>query len=111
MNTDTPAVTPWTYVRAAMIANRGVAGFIAGLIVAVLVDGERPMTREELKGFAFSYLLGTAVDWVTAALLAAWALLPGQLRARGRRLTTLPRSSPSGGAEMWDSWLDGPFRL
>ena len=101
-----PALTPWTFVRAASLAN---------LLVATLVFVEFSVI-EIVNHDGVAFLLGlllvpfvTLVIWGTAAALCVLALAPRWLCTLGRRLIRGPaRSSPSDRSGVWDNWLDSP---
>jgi hypothetical protein len=100
-------VTPWTFVRAAGLAN---------LLVATMVFVEFSviaLVKHEPKAFQMGVWLVpfvTLVIWVAATVLCLLALAPGALLALGRRLVARCRSSLSAGSGVWDDWLDSPGR-
>jgi hypothetical protein len=100
-------VTPWTFVRAAALAN-----LLVGAMVFVEFSG---MALFEHKPEPFRLGLWlvpfvTLVIWTTAAVLCLLALAPGALRALGRRLVARCRSPLAAGSGVWDEWLDSPGR-
>ena len=100
-------VTPWTFVRAAALANLlvGAMVFVEFSVIA-LVKHESDTFRLALWLVPFV----TLVVWVAATVLCLLALAPGALRALGRRLVARCRSSLSAGSGVWDEWLDSPGR-
>jgi hypothetical protein len=100
-------LTPWTFVRAAGLAN---------LLVATMVFVEFSgiaLVQHDPKAFQMGLWLVpfvTLVIWTTAAVLYLLFLAPGALRALGRRLVARCRSSLSAGSGVWDEWLDSPGR-
>jgi hypothetical protein len=99
-----PALTPWTFVRAASLAN---------LLVATLVFVEFSVI-EIVNHDGGAFLLGlllvpfvTLVIWGTAAALCVLALAPRWLCTLGR-LIRPARFSLSDKSGVWDDWLDSP---
>jgi hypothetical protein len=100
-------LTPWTFVRAASLANLMVATmvFVEFSVIALV--------KHEPKAFQMGVWLVpfvTLVIWTTAAVFCLLALAPGALWALGRRLVARCRSSLSAGSGVWDEWLDNPSR-
>jgi hypothetical protein len=100
-------VTPWTFVRAAGLAN---------LIVATMVFVEFSgiaLVKREPDTFRLGLWLVpfvTVVVWGAATVLCLLTLAPGALLALGQRLVARCRSSLSAGSGVWDEWLDSPGR-
>ena len=98
-------LTPWAFVRSAALAN---------LLVATMVFVEFSgiaLFQHDPKAFRMGLWLVpfvTLVIWTTATVLFLLTLAPGALRALGRRLVALRRSSRSAGSGVWDEWLDSP---
>jgi hypothetical protein len=98
-------VTPWTFVRAAALAN-----LLVGAMVFVEFSGIA-LVQHDPKAFRLGLWLVpfvTLVIWITAAVLCLLFLAPGALRALGRRLVARCRASLSAGSGVWDEWLDSP---
>jgi hypothetical protein len=99
-----PGLTPWTFVRAAGLANLLVAAFVfLEFSVIALAQHDGRAFRMGLWLVPFVSL----VIWGTAAVLGAVALAPRRLLALGRRLIGRAESPPSGSPGIWDEWLDG----
>ena len=100
-------LTPWTFVRAAGLAN------LMGATMVFVEFSIIALVKHEPKAFQMGLWLVpfvTLVIWITAAVLCLLALAPGALRALGRRLVARCRSSLSAGSGVWDDWLDSPGR-
>jgi hypothetical protein len=99
LNEAIPALTRWTFVRAAGLSNLLVstAVFVEFSAIA-LVDHDG---RAFLLGLLLIPLM-TVVIWGTAAVLCVLALAPRRLWTLGRCLL------PSGKSGLWDDWLDSP---
>jgi hypothetical protein len=103
-NDAIPALTAWTFVRAAALANTLVAALVFVEFCAFeLVNHDGTAF---LLGLSLVPIL-TLVIWSTSALLCAMALTPRWLRNLGRRLIGTSRSLPSRTSGVWDDWLDG----
>src|SRR5262249_45057580 len=88
-------LTPWTFVRAAGLANLLVARIVFVEVSGIAVDQHDP------KAFQIGLwlvLLVTLVLWTTAAVFCLLALAPGALLALGRRLVARCRTSRSAGS-------------
>ena len=100
-----PEPTPWTFVRAAGLAN---------LLVATMVVVEFSVIAwvdHDPKAFRFGLWavpIVTLIIWATAAVLHFLELFTEALRALGRRLVGRHQSFPSVRSGVWDDWLDGP---
>src|SRR4051812_37528508 len=107
---DTPdgsrsVLTPWTFVRAAGLANLLVATMVFAEFSAIaLVEHDPIAFRTGLWLVPFL----TLVVWGIATVLCLLALAPRGLRALGRRQAGRLRSSPSVRSGVWDDWLDSP---
>ena len=100
-------LTPWTFVRAAALAN-----LLVGAMVFVEFSGIARIKHEPDTFRLGLWLVPfvTLVIWTTAAVLCLLALAPRALRALWRRLVARCRSSLSAGSGVWDEWLDSPGR-
>jgi hypothetical protein len=101
-----PALTPWTFVRAAGLANLLVATlvFVEFSAIAIVNHDSRAFQMR-----LWLFPLVTLVIWGTAAVLCVLALTPRWLWTLRRRLIGGPvRSSPSERSGLWDDWLDSP---
>jgi hypothetical protein len=100
-----PAVTPWTFIRAAGLANLLVATLVViefSVIALVQRDGRALHVGLCLVLFAMLVVCGAS------AVLGVVALTPGRLWRLGRRLIGPARSSPPDKSGVWDDWLDNP---
>jgi hypothetical protein len=99
-----PALTPWTFVRAAVVAN---------LVVATLVFIEfSAIALVNHNGNAFQLGLSliplvTLVIWGTVTVIYVVHLTSWGLGRLGR-LNGPARSSPAVRSGVWDNWLDEP---
>jgi len=98
-------LTPWTFVRAAGLAN---------LVVATLVFVEFSgiaLVEHDPKAFQVGLWLVPFVTLVisgAATVLYLRALAPRALRALGRCLEGQSRASLSARSGVWDDWRDSP---
>jgi hypothetical protein len=101
-----PPLTPWVFVRAAILANLAVAALVfIEFTVMSLVDHDARTFRMGLRLVPFV----TLVIWSSATLFYVMALIPRWLGMVGRRLDgRLARSLPSDRFGVWDDWLDRP---
>ena len=100
-----PALTPWTFVRAAGAANLIVATLVLidfSVIALGTHDGRAFQTVLWLVPFV------TLVVWGTATVLYVVFLAARLLGTLERRLIRPARSSSSGMSGVWDHWLDSP---
>jgi len=99
-----PALTPWNFVRAAIVTNLTVAPLVFvefSVISFINRDGKLFKIGLWLVPFV------TLVIWGTAAVLFVLALAPRWLCTLGR-LIRPAWFSPSDKSGVWDDWLDSP---
>jgi hypothetical protein len=100
-----PEPTPWTFVRAAGLANLLVATMVVvEFSVIAWVDYDPKAFRFGL----WAVPIVTLITWATAAVLHFLESFTEALRALGRRLVGGTRSFPSARRGVWDDWLDRP---
>ncbi len=99
-----PVLKPWTFVRAASLANLLVATlvFVEFSVIAIVNHDGR-----DFKMGLWLVPFVTLVVWSTAIVIYVVALTQRGLAKLGRRLIQgCAWSSPSDRSPVWDDWLD-----